>query len=182
MKKVLLALVAMLLVTGVSAQKWSIGGRTGSGFEVVGQYSLNETNYIEARFGASWLDVGAYYNYGDRIEDFGYLLHYSPGVTANFTALYNWHVLEFDWTPDAGKWFFDAGVGLSVGGRDGYAYCGVAGMARLSFTFNKVPLTLGVDYTPHFGPNFIYNTGMKANVNFHKMGLANVGVTCTYNF
>ena len=71
MKKVLLALVAVLLVTSVSAQKWSVGGRVGSGFEVVGQYSLNETNYIEARFGASWLDVGAKYKFGPSYEAFG---------------------------------------------------------------------------------------------------------------
>jgi hypothetical protein len=184
MKKVLLALVAVLLVTSVSAQKWSVGGRVGSGFEVVGQYSLNETNYIEARFGASWLDVGALYKFGPSYEMGGYIMqdYYTPGITADFTALYNWHVLEFDWTPKAGKWFFDAGAGLNVGGAKEYAYFGLAGMARLGFTFNKVPLTLAVDYTPTVGLNFIYMKNVKTDVNFRHMGLANVGITCTYNF
>ena len=115
MKKFLLALVAMVMVAGVSAQNWSIGGRVGSGVQVVGQYDLNKKNYLEGRFGAAWLG----------------------GVTADFTALYNWKICTMDWTPNGGDWFFDAGVGVNVGGASHYAYVGIAGMARLGYNFRK---------------------------------------------
>lgn len=96
----------------------------------MGQYKFRSENYVEARFGASWID---------------------SAVTADFTALYSWHILDKDWTAKAGKWFFDAGCGVNVGGRAGYAYL-VAGMARLGFTFKKPPISLSLDYTPVIGP------------------------------
>ena len=174
MKKFLLALVAMVMVAGVSAQNWSIGGRVGSGVQVVGQYDFNKKNYLEGRFGAAWLG----------------------GVTADFTALYNWKICTMDWTPNGGDWFFDAGVGVNVGGAAHYAYVGVAGMARLGYNFRKAPLSLSVDYTPVIGPAFTYggpdyggnDVGSRAagakknNVGFRATGLANVGITCTYHF
>lgn len=159
MKRFLLLVVASLFVTGAFAQDWSVGGRVGSGFQAVGQYSLNTDNYIEARFGAAWLG----------------------GVTADFTALYNWHIVEMDWTPSAGTWFFDAGVGLNVGGASHYAYVGVAGMARLGIEFNDAPVSLSLDYTPVIAPDFGYGGGHTV-VGFRGSGFANVGITCTYNF
>lgn len=96
----------------------------------MGQYKFRSENYVEARFGASWID---------------------SAVTADFTALYSWHILDKDWTAKAGKWFFDAGCGVNVGGRAGYAYL-VAGMARLGFTFKKPPISLSLDYTSVIGP------------------------------
>ncbi len=160
MKKFLLSLVALLCVSGAFAQDWKVGGRIGSGFQADAQYAYNGNDYLEARFGASWLD---------------------GGVTADFTVLHNWHILDMDWTPKAGTWFFDAGVGLNVGGREHYAYVGVAGMARLGFEFKKAPVSLSVDYTPVLGPEIGYwKGGSKAA--FRGMGFANVGITCTYNF
>jgi hypothetical protein len=82
-----------------------------------------------------------------------------------------------DWTPSAGDWFFDAGVGLNVGGAANYAYLGVAGMARLGFTFNNAPVSLSVDYTPVIGPKIAYG-----DASFRDIGFANFGLTCTYNF
>ena len=160
MKKFLLLIVASLFVTGAFAQEWSVGGRVGSGLQAVGQYQYSNKHYVEARFGACWLD---------------------NTVTADFTALHNWKVLTMDWTPSAGTWFFDAGVGVNVGGRENYAYVGVAGMARLGFTFNNTPLTLSVDYTPVIGPGIIYWSGFSA-AGFRDIGFANVGISCTYNF
>lgn len=160
MKKFLLTLVAVLCVSGAFAQDWKVGGRLGSGFQAVGQYTLNNDNYVEGRFGAGWLD-GA--------------------VTADFTALYNWHIYDMDWTPSVGTWFFDAGVGLNIGGREHYAYLGVAGMARLGITFNDAPVSLSVDYTPVVGPEIGYGGG-HSNATFRGMGFANFGITCTYNF
>jgi hypothetical protein len=160
MKKFLLLIVASLFVTGAFAQDWSVGARVGSGFQAVGQYGYSNKHYIEARFGAAWLD---------------------SAVTADFTVLHNWKVLTMDWTPSAGTWFFDAGVGVNVGGRENYAYVGVTGMARLGFTFNKVPLSLSVDYSPVIGPAILYWKGGSA-AGFRDIGFANLGLTCTYNF
>lgn len=170
MKKFFLLMVASLFVTGAFAQDWSVGGRLGSGFQAVGQYTYNQNKYVEARFGAGWLD----------------------GVTADFTALHNWNILTMDWTPRAGEWFFDAGVGLNIGGKSHYAYFGVAGMARLGFTFNNIPLTLSVDYTPVIGPYFrsgvsVYDAdsieiSRRTIVDYRAVGFANIGISCTYNF
>lgn len=160
MKKFFLMMVASLFVTGAFAQDWSVGGRIGSGFQAVGQYGYNQNSYIEGRFGAGWLD---------------------HGVTADFTALHNWKVCTMDWTPSAGDWFFDAGVGINVGGAANYAYLGVAGMARLGFTFNNAPVSLSVDYTPVVGPAIAYGGG-HSYAGFRDVGFANFGITCTYNF
>lgn len=160
MKRFLLVIVASLFVTGAFAQEWSLGGRIGSGFQAVGQYTLSNDNYVEARFGACWLD---------------------SAVTADFTALYNWHIVEMNWTPKAGTWFFDAGVGLNVGGKGHYAYVGVAGMARLGIEFSGAPVSLSLDYTPVIGPGIGYGKGY-SSASFREMGFANFGVTCTYNF
>ena len=171
MKKFFLFMVASLFVTGAFAQDWSVGGRLGSGFQAVGQYTYNQNKYVEARFGASWID---------------------GGVTADFTALHNWNILTMDWTPRAGEWFFDAGAGLNVGGAGDYSYFGVAGMARLGFTFNNIPLTLSVDYTPVIGPYFVSGVPVydadsieisrRTIVGYRAVGFANIGITCTYNF
>ena len=159
MKKFLLSLVAVLCVSGAFAQDWKVGGRVGSGFQAVGMYEYNGNDYIEARFGAAWLG----------------------GVTADLTVLHNWHILDMNWTPKAGTWFFDAGVGLNVGGASHYAYVGVAGMARLGITFKDAPVSLSVDYTPVVAPDFSYGGG-HTDVHFRGLGFANVGITCTYNF
>lgn len=159
MKKFALLLVATLFATSLFAQEWSVGGRLGSGVQAVGQYNFNQKNYVEGRFGAGWID-GA--------------------VTADFTALYNWKICTMNWT-DEGIWFFDAGVGVNVGGIPNYAYVGVAGMARLGYTFENIPLSLSVDYTPVIGPGFVY-WGGNAVCGFRDRGFANFGITCTYNF
>jgi hypothetical protein len=159
MKKFLLAIFAMLCVAGASAQDWSVGGRLGSGFQAVGTYAYNGSDYLEARFGAAWLG----------------------GVSADFTVLHNWQICTMDWTPSAGRWFFDAGVGLNVGGAQGYAYVGVAGMARLGIKFNDAPVSLSVDYTPVIGPSISYGGG-HSSAAFRGLGFANFGITCTYNF
>ena len=98
MKKLLLTLAMGLLAWSASAQNWTVGGRIGSGFQAVGQYVFSNDNYVEARFGAYWANAGG-------------------TVTADFSVLYNWNVCNMDWTPSAGRWFFDAGAGINVGGK-----------------------------------------------------------------
>ena len=162
MKKLFLLIVASLFITGAFAQDWGVGARVGSGFQAVGQYGYNANNYVEARIGASWLDVS----------------NLDGNLTVDATVLHNWKIYTMDWTPSAGEWFFDAGVGLNAGGGKHHGYFGVAGMARLGFTFYEVPLSLSVDYTPVIGPTFHKDLPAK----FRNMGFANIGVTCTYNF
>ena len=174
MKKMLLALVAMFCIVGVNAQEWSVGGRVGAGFQVVGQLKYDGNNYIEARLGSSWNNpvVTTYYD--------NYQV-YSGRVMADFSFLHYWGCADMDWTPSAGRWFFDAGVGVNVGGKANYAYVGVVGSARLGFTFNNVPLSLSFDWSPSFGPGILY-VGNLNEAFYNELGLANVGITCTYNF
>ena len=51
-------------------------------------------------------------------------MQWVAGLAADFTALHNWNICTMDWTPSAGDWFFDAGVGLNIGGKIAIARCG----------------------------------------------------------
>lgn len=147
MKKFILSLAVVLCAAGVSAQtklgavtdskNWAVGARLGSGFQAVAEYKFQSENYLEARFGMSWCNKGA-------------------NLMADATLLYNWHLCDMDWTPDTGKWFFDAGCGVAVGGRAHYAYFGFAGCAKFGIEFDDVPLTLSIDWTPYIGPGIAY--------------------------
>lgn len=181
MKKILLSLVALLCVATVSAQskfessvksaaqtvasqKWSVGLRAGSTVQAVAECFYSDKAYVEGRFGMTAL--------------FSSL---NAPVAADFTVLHNWNCLTMDWTPSAGKWFFDAGVGLSVGGGAHTAYVGVAGNAKLGIKFDSAPVRLSVDWTPVVGPGFVYGGG-STYVGFPSLNLANFGVTATYCF
>ena len=173
MKRLFLIMVAMMCITTLSAQKLSLGGRVGSGFQAVGQYEISDKSYVEARFGASWNNPQFTREVNGHISQ--------HRVMADFTALYNWRVLELDWTPSTGLWFFDAGCGVNVGGREHYTYVGAAGMARLGIKFYNVPLSLSFDWTPSFGPNILY-AGSVNYVAFNSLGIANLGISCMFNF
>ena len=177
MKKFLLAIFAMLCVAGASAQDWSVGGRVGSGFQVVGQYKYDGSNYFEARFGTSWNNPVVYSIY----ENDTTIKAHQGRVMADFTILHNWHILDMDWTPRGGMWFFDAGVGLNVGGKAHYAYVGIAGLARLGIKFNNAPISVSVDYTPVIGPGIGY-AGGHSHAAFRDLGFANFGVSCVFHF
>lgn len=170
MKKILLTLAVCFCALSVSAQEWAVGGRLGSGLQAQGEYRFANNNYVEARFGMSW----AY-----------------PSLVADFTALYNWNVCTMDWTPSAGEWFFDAGCGINVGGREHYAFVGAAGCAKLGIKFHKVPLRLSFDWTPAFGAEIAYwgsqtVGGYKIKggsvSDFNERGLCNLGISCVYCF
>lgn len=188
MKKILLVIAAIFCVATVSAQKWAVGGRVGSGLQAVGEYHFSDKNYVEVRLGMGWLsnhddfshwrDNGSYYN--------------DPNINFELTGLYNWKALEFDWTPGAGKWFLDAGVGAGFAIRKYYTYVGVAGQAKFGFQLNSIPLKIAIDWTPIFGPEICYG-GPSANNHwvFHRnykraafsgYTLANFGVSAVYCF
>lgn len=162
MKKVLLVLTVCFMAWSASAQSWGVGARIGSGFQIDGQYVFSNKDYVEARFGAYWANAGG-------------------TVTADFAAFYNWNICEMNWTPSTGRWFFDAGCGLNVGGKGHYAYVGVAGTAKLGLEFNKVPVRLAVDWSPAFGPGIAYGGGYSSS-SFNSRALCNFGISCVYRF
>jgi hypothetical protein len=127
MKKFLLAIVAVLCVSAVSAQQYqnSIGLRLGYGAELQYERHFSAENYLEANLG----------------------LYTFNGL--NLNATYNWNVCEWDWTPSAGKWFLSAGVGASVAMFESFKTfnVGVAGDVAFGIRFNK-PVTLSLDYRP----------------------------------
>ena len=162
MKKILLTIAVCFCALTVSAQGWGVGARVGSGFQAQAEYTFNSENYVEGRFGMSWCNGGA-------------------ALMADFTALYQWNVCKMQWTPSAGEWFFDAGVGVGVGGREHYAYVGAAGCAKLGIKFNKAPVKLSLDWTPVVGPQIAYYKGA-SDAAFHEYGLANLGISAVYCF
>ena len=172
MKKLFITMAVVLCAASVSAQdwvnqatdasKWALGARVGSGFQAQAEYRLSSGNYVEGRFGMSWCNGGA-------------------SLMADFTALYNWNICNMDWTPGTGEWFFDAGCGLVIGGREHYCYLGAAGQAKLGIKFNNVPLRLSVDWTPYIGPGIGYwKNGSSSR--FNEYGFANFGISCVYCF
>ena len=150
MKKFLLAIVAVLCVSAVSAQQYqnSIGLRLGYGAELQYERHFSAENYLEANLGL--------YGFGSHFD---------------LNATYNWNLCEWDWTPSAGKWFLSAGVGASAVAAPHYFNVGVAGDVAFGIRFNK-PVTLSLDYRPTiyflhnaWGSGF-YGVGLTCTYNF----------------
>jgi hypothetical protein len=170
MKKFSVLMVALVAsVTLASAQGWGIGGRLGSGVQAVGQLQLNSGNYLEGRLGMDWI-------YGD--------------ITADFSVLHVWNVANMDLT-DEGNWFFDLGAGVFLGGASNYFVGGVQGMAKFGYTFEDYPVSIGLDWSPSFGPEVIYTPEMNvggihvsrmSTSRFNGHGLANFGLSVVYRF
>ena len=143
MKKFLVALVAMFCVTAVSAQVSNVGARFNGGVEVVGQFDLSKTNYIDARIG---------------------LNH-----NISLTGIYTWKIQEFNWTPQVGKWFFDAGVGASAAFTNP-VWLSVVGSAKLGLEFKAAPISLIWDLCPSFSltpdTHFGFGGGVSVVYNF----------------
>ena len=174
MKKIFLVLAAAILcVSTASAQKdfkssvkqaaetaasaqWSVGLRVNGGVQAMAECFYAGDKYVEGRLG---------------LGIFG-------GLGADFTFLHNWNCCNWDWTPKAGSWFLDAGVGANVGGNGGHCYAGIAGDVKFGIKFHKVPIRLAVDYTPVIGWDFVYG----ANDHLHTPGFYNIALSATYCF
>ena len=150
MKKILLALVALVCVSTLSAQDYknSIGLRLGYGAELQYERHFSSENYLEANLGL--------YGFGNHFD---------------VNATYNWNLCEWDWTPSAGKWFLSAGAGASVILAPKYFNVGVTGDVAFGIRFNK-PVTLSLDYRPTlyflnnaWGSGF-YGVGLTCTYNF----------------
>ena len=147
-------------------KRWGVGLRIGgmSVVNVVGNYKVTKRSYAELRFGLSFISSYPSEEY-DMVDG---------GACADFTALYNWRIVNAELTPYV-DWFVDAGLGVNVGGNVDVMYLGAALMARIGVHFYNVPMTLSFDYTPSLGV-----LGFAGD--FNTDGVINFGVTCTYNF
>lgn len=159
-------MVAALFVVTASAQsavkdafginqssKCSLGLRVGSGTYAVGEYFYAGDAYFEGRIGWEW----------------------KHGF--NFTALHVWNIKDWNWTPNLGTWFFDAGAGAFVGAGYGELNFGVAGTAKFGIFFKNVPIRLALDLTPKVGL-CMHNGG----IHFWDTGIFNSGFSVTYCF
>ena len=161
----------------VASQKWSLGLRVGSGAQIDAECFYSDKAYVEGRLGWGF--------FGGHID---------------FTALHNWNCCAWNWTPKAGQWFLDAGVGAHVGGSGAGVGLGVAGQAKFGIKFNKVPIRLALDVTPVVGTYLVYGTKSTSTVDdgnggtttvtvktpaqwgFWGTGLLNFGLSATYCF
>ena len=161
MKKFLLTLLICLAALPVVAQRTPhalglhLGGST---LDLEYQYHFNKKNFVDVTLGVFGID---------------------DGFLAQGT--YNWNIKEFaDWTPDFATWKVWGGVGAGVGASDAGDRAGfvLGPMADLGFgfTFNSVPITLGVDYRPMLAIALGSHSGIIDK------GFFNLGVTATYRF
>lgn len=156
MKKFLLALAFVCCAASVSAQSWGLGARINAGVQLQGEYTFSTENYLDARLGINFPD----------------------GLDLDLTLIYQWHIGQWDWTPKAGTWFFDAGLGAQAAllmHDDGGLYAGAVGDAKFGIKFNKVPIKLAIDYTPGIGCLFADGGGL----GFRPW---NFGLSCVYCF
>ena len=118
----------------------------------------------------------------------------------DFTLIHNWNCCNWNWTPNAGNWFLDAGVGANIGGGKAHCSFGIAGQVKFGIKFNKVPIRLALDLTPSFGPWVAYGQKVTTEVpdengnmqtitvksdptwGFYSTGLLNFGLSATYCF
>lgn len=159
MKK-LFVLIAVIAVSATTASaQWGIGGRVGNNVQVVGHYVFDDVNYLEARLGMGFIG----------------------GLGLDVSALYNWNLKNWDWTP--GNWFLDAGVGANIGVNKNYLFVGAQGMCKFGYTFEDFPLSLAVDFSPVVGPQIALNDNPGINTGFNTWGLfSGWGLSCVYRF
>lgn len=156
MKKFLLIIAAAFCVASASAQGWGLGARVNAGVQLQGEYQFASENYLEGRLGINFVN----------------------GLNLDLTVIHQWNVCNWDWTPNAGKWFLDLGAGAQGAlflQEKGGVYAGVVGDAKFGIKFNKVPIKLAVDYTPGLGLLMVDGGGLTGS-------FFNFGLSCVYCF
>lgn len=156
MKKFLLILAAAFCVASASAQGWGLGARVNAGVQLQGEYQFASENYLEGRLGINFVN----------------------GLNLDLTVIHQWNVCNWDWTPNAGKWFLDLGAGAQGAlflQDNGGVYAGVVGDAKFGIKFNKVPIKLAIDYTPGLGLLMVDGGGLTGS-------FFNFGLSCVYCF
>lgn len=154
MKKLILAAIFGLFATTTFAQNDALGLRIGSGAELQYEHMFNSGNTLKANAGLFDFN-GSFFG----------------------TCVYNWEVCNWaNWTPNAGNWFLQAGVGGAVGiynnGKTSDLDLGIAGDVAFGIHFSSTPITLAVDYRP---------TILLLNDNLGG-GFASIGLSCVVHF
>ena len=166
MKKLFLALALAFCAATVSAQGWGLGARVGAALQLQGEYTFSQENYIDARLG----------------------LNLEGGMNVDLTLIHQWNVAKMDWTPSAGTWFVDLGVGANVGMASKYLYAGGIGCAKLGIKFKGAPVKLALDYSPSVGPwiggksDADATEGSNTHAGIRTEGFFNFGLSCVYCF
>ena len=153
MKKLILAAIFCLFAATSFAQNNAIGIRGGGGAELQYERLFNSGNVLKVNAG---------------------MFDFDGSIFA--TAVHNWEVCNWaNWTPKAGNWFLQAGVGAAVGlyhnGENGAMNLGIAGDVAFGIHFNA-PITLAIDYRP---------TVLFLNDAWGK-GFGNWGLSCVFHF
>ena len=154
MKKLILAAIFCLFAATSFAQNNALGLRIGSGAELQYEHTLGSGNVLKANAGLFDFD-GSFFG----------------------TVVYNWEVCNWsDWTPNAGDWFLQAGVGGALGiynnGENSSFNVGVAGDVAFGIHFSGAPITLALDYRPTL---FLLNDSLGS-------GFGSVGLSCVFHF
>lgn len=154
MKKLILAAIFCLFATTTFAQNNALGLRIGSGAELQYEHLFSSGNVLKANAGLFDFN-GSFFG----------------------TCIYDWEVCNWaNWTPNAGNWFLQAGVGGALGiynnGVKTKFDLGVAGNVAFGIHFSGAPITLAIDYRP---------TILLLNKNWGG-GFLSGGLSCVFHF
>ena len=151
------------------------GFRVDAGFNVVGQYYIDNASYIEGRFGPS---MYAFVN--KNLQEIG--LTSINFITAEFTILYGRKIVIWDGPGGKTEWSFDLGMGSNAGGNSGIAYIGSTLLTKVGLRFKEVPIGISFDYTPSIGVVLLDLGDTRKTPFFNQYGLMNIGVSLTRYF
>ncbi|MBO5893073.1 MAG: hypothetical protein J6Q31_02265 [Alistipes sp.] len=154
MKKLILAAIFCLFAVTTFAQNNALGLRIGSGAELQYDHTFGSGNVLKTNVG---------------------LFDFNGSLFG--TCIYDWEVCNWaDWTPDAGNWFLQAGVGGAVGivktENVSDFNIGVAGNVAFGIHFCDAPVTLAIDYRPTI---FLLNNSWGS-------GFGSAGLSCVVHF
>lgn len=154
MKKLILAVALTIFAATTFAQDNALGLRVGSGAELQYEHMFASGDVLKVNAGLFDFD-GSFFG----------------------TCVYNWECFSWtDWTPKAGNWFLQAGVGGALGiydnGESSDFNIGIAGDVAFGIHFKGAPISLAVDYRP---------TLFLLNDSFGK-GFGSVGLSCVFRF
>ena len=151
MKKLILAAIFCMFAATSFAQDNALGLRIGSGVELQYERFLNSGDALKVNVGMFDFD-GSFFG----------------------TCVYDWQCFNWtDWTPEAGDWFLQAGVGGAIGivKNNGFNV-GVAGDVAFGINFSGAPITLALDYRPTL---FLLNDSFGS-------GFGSFGLSCVFRF
>ena len=164
MKKIFIVLAFLFSALSLSAQNdFKLGLRAGSTVQLDAQIPIGR-NYIEGRFGMSFInDIPTVDN--------------GTSLTADFALYHNWRIQT--WGARSGRVFLDGGLGLNIGGADHFVYVGPTGLIKIGISFSSAPIDLSLDWSPAFNANIIYWRG-NSDAEYNPLAMANFGVTLAF--